>query len=86
MYQKYWRDSAFKPFDNPECTDEFILQFLYKKGRVTEIGHALRNKYIEQYYQTLKQYLKTLGVRSIIEGTFRVDKCMGAIKDWEVRT
>lgn len=86
LYQKYWNDPGFKPFDDPECTDEFILQFLYKKGRVTEVGHALRNKCIEQYSQTPKQYLSTLGVRSIIEGDFGVDKRMGAVKDWEART
>ncbi len=53
---------------------------------MTEVGHALRNKCIEQYSQTPKQYLKTLGVRSIIEGTFGVDKRMSTVKDREART
>lgn len=78
MYQKLYKHDDFLVADNPNCSLEFQLEFIYDHTQTDRhrqaVGQFLRNRAHQKYVETPKQYLHEQGVRSIIEGGFGVEK------------
>lgn len=90
MYQKLWKHDDFLAADDPNCTIEFQLKFIWEHSSTDThrkaVGKYLRNKAHKEYRESPKQYLSKQGPRSKIEGGFGVEKLFSPLKLVTMRT
>lgn len=84
MYQRLFKHDDFLIADDPRCTMEFKLEFIWDHSPTDShrkaVGQYLRNQAHLRYEETPKQYLSEKGFRSNIEGGFGVEKLHSILK------